>query len=155
MLKKRLLFVVSVLLPGCFSDVAVLEPRAEGIKVVRETDRPLHCDVLGKISGMSRSSDDKEGKTGAENALRNHAADLKGNFALIEAERAGQVGTSSQKDFFVGGKALFCKTEEMEDADEKAEAAARDQKEKAAEEQKAKEDEAKKQAAKDKKKGKK
>jgi hypothetical protein len=129
MLKKRALFIASIVLTGCFANVVTLEPRARGIQVVRETDKPLHCEVLGKITGQSRSGDEKEARQGAENDFRNQAAELKANFAFIETERSGPVGTSSQYDAFIGGKALRCQTEEMEEAEEKA-AAARDQKEK-------------------------
>jgi hypothetical protein len=151
---KKALFVVSVVLPGCLNNVAVLEPQAESIKVVHDSDKPLRCDVLGKISGSSRSDNEKEARTGAENDFRNHAAELKANFAFIEAERSGPVGTSSQHDVFIGGKALRCQTEEMEEAEEKTAAAAREQKEKEAAELEQKEKEEK-QAAKDKKSGKK
>jgi hypothetical protein len=158
MLKKLASLIVlsalSALAPACFSNVVALEPNASKVKVVHETDKPLHCEVLGKINGMSRSADEKEGHTGAENDFRNHAAELKANYAYVEAERSGLVGTSSQKDYFVGGKALMCQTEEMEEAQDKQAAAARDAKDKADEEQKQKEAEEK-QAAKDKKKGKK
>jgi hypothetical protein len=152
MSKKLASFVVvSALLPGCFSNVVALEPKASKVTIVHETDKPLHCEVLGKISGMSRSADEKEGRTGAENDFRNHAAELKANFAYAEAERAGQVGSSSQKDYFIGGKALMCQTEAMEEAQDKQDAAARDAKDKADEEQKQKEADEKK-AEKDKKK---
>ena len=155
MLKKLASFVVlSALMPACFSNVVALEPKASKVTVVHETDKPLHCEVLGKIQGMSRSADEKEGHTGAENDFRNHAAELKANFAYVEAERAGLVGTSSQKDYFIGGKALMCQTEEMEEAQEKEDAAARDAKQKADDDQKQKEADEK-QAAKDKKKAKK
>ncbi len=130
MLNKRGLLVGLLVLPGCLANVVALEPKAEGIKVVRETDKPLRCDVLGKINGTSRSGNQKEARTGAENDFRNHAAELKANFAFIEAERSGPVGTSGQHDVFIGGKALRCQTEAMEEAEEKAAAAVRDQKEK-------------------------
>lgn len=139
----RALPLLPFLLSGCLSDVVALKPNAADVKVVRETDKPLRCEVLGKINGMSRSSDEKEGRTGAENDFRNHAAELKANFALIEADRSGPVGTSSQKDYFLGGKALHCQTEEMEEAQEKQEAAAREAKEKAEAEQKQKEEDEK------------
>jgi hypothetical protein len=148
MLKSRAGFVVLVMLPGCFDNVVALEPKAESIKVVRETDKPLRCDVLGKISGSSRSTKKEEARTGAENDFRNQAAKFKANFAFIEAERSGPVGTSSQHDVFIGGKALRCQTEEMEEADEKAAAAEREQKEKEEAEQQAKDDEAKAEAKK-------
>jgi hypothetical protein len=153
MLKKALV-VVSVVLPGCFANVAVLEPKAAGIKVVHESDKPLRCQVLGKISGTSRSDDEKEARQGAENDFRNHAAELKANFAFIEAERSGPVGTSSQHDVFIGGKALRCETEETEEAEEKQAKSEREQKEKADAEREQKEAEEK-QAAKAKKSGKK
>jgi len=143
---KKALFVTSVVLSGCFANVVALEPKAESVKVVHDSDKPLHCDVLGKINGTSRSGDEKEARAGAENDFRNHAAELKANFALIEAERSGPVGTSSQHDVFIGGKALHCQTEEMEEAEEKA-AAEREQKEAAAqqaEEQAAKDEKSKK-----------
>lgn len=155
MLKKRALFIVSIALPGCFANVVPLEPKAESIKVVHDSDKPLRCDVLGKITGQSRSDDEKEARKGAENDFRNHAAELKANFAFIEAERSGPVGTSSQHDVFIGGKALRCQTEEMEEADDKAAAAAREQKEKEDAEREQKEADEKKTAAKDKKSGKK
>lgn len=151
---KKALFGVLVLLPGCFANVVALEPKAEGVKVVHESDKPLRCEVLGKISGTSRSDDVKEARRGAENDFRNHAAELKANFAFIEAERGGPVGTSSQHDVFIGGKALRCQTEEMEEAEEKLAQSAREQKEKEAAEQEQKAAEEK-QAAKDKKQGKK
>lgn len=142
----RLLLIASFLACGCLPEVVALKPAASSVTIVHETDKPLRCEVLGKINGMSRSSDDKEGRTGAENDFRNHAAELKANFALVEADRNSQVGTGNQRDYFLGGKALQCQTEEMEEAQEKQEAAARDAKEKAAEEQKQKEADEKAQA---------
>ena len=112
MLKKRALLVVSIVLPGCFANVATLEPRAEGIQVVHESDKPLRCDVLGKITGRSRSDNEQEARKGAENDFRNQAAELQANYA------------------FIGGKALRCQTEAMEEAEDKAAAAKREQKEK-------------------------
>jgi hypothetical protein len=153
MLKKRALWVVSIVLPACFANVVALEPKAQGVKVVHERDKPLHCEVLGKITGQSRSGDEKEARQGAENDFRNQAAELKANFALIEAERSGPVGTSSQHDVFIGGKALHCRTEEMEEAEDKAAAAARDQKEKADAEKEQKENDDKNAHAEDKKSG--
>ncbi len=155
MLKNSRLLVVSVLLPGCLSNVVALEPKAEAVKIVHESDKPLRCDVKGKISGTSRSSDKKQAETGAQNDFRNHAAELKANFAFVEAQRSGPVGTSDQQDVFIGGKALLCETEAMEEAHDKADAAAREQKDKEEAEQKQKEDEEKKAQAKDKKKAKK
>jgi hypothetical protein len=146
MSKNPALLLVPFLFCACLPEVVSLKPNAANVKVVHETDKPLRCEVLGKINGQSRSADEKEGHTGAENDFRNHAAELKANFALIEADRAGAVGTSSQKDYFIGGKALQCQTEEMEEAQEKQEAADRDARQKAADEQKQKEEEEKKAA---------
>jgi hypothetical protein len=129
MLKKRALFVVSALLPACLGSVVTLSPKAESVTLVHESDRPLHCKFLGKINGSSRSSDEKEARQGAENDLRNHAADLKANFAFAEVERTGRVGTSSEQDAFASGSALLCQTEAMEDAQEKADEKAQAQKE--------------------------
>ncbi len=155
MLKKSSLLVVSLLLPGCLSNVVALEPKAKAVQIVHESDKPLRCDVKGKISGTSRSSDKKEAETGAQNDFRNHAAELKANYAFVEAQRSGPVGTSDQQDVFIGGKALLCQTEAMEEARDKADAAAREQKEKDDAEQKQKEDDEKKAQANDKKKAKK
>lgn len=136
--RHALWVVIALGTSGCLSDVVALEPKAGGVKVVHETDKPLHCDVLGKINGRSRSSDENEGRTGAENDFRNHAADLKANFALVESERSAPVGTGSQREHNLQGKALGCRTDEMEAEQEKAEAAAREAKEKEAAEQDAK-----------------
>jgi hypothetical protein len=155
MLKKSRLLIVSLVLPGCFSNVVALEPKAQSVTLVHESDKPLHCEVKGKISGTSRSANKQEAETGAANDFRNHAAELKANFAFIEAERSGPVGTSSQQDVFIGGKALLCETEAMEEAQDKADAAAREQKEKTDAEQEQKADDQKKAEAKDKKKSKK
>ena len=55
MTKKLALCLLTALLPGCLSNVVTLKPEAKSIAIVHETDKPLRCDVLGKISGMSRS----------------------------------------------------------------------------------------------------
>jgi len=154
-LHRRAWLTVPLLVTACFSNVVVLSPKAEGVKIVRESDKPLRCEVRGKISGTSRSADEKEAKSGAENDIRNQAAEPDANFALVEAERHGPVGTSSQLDYFLGGKALFCQTEEMEATADKAEAEARDKREQEESAQKEKEAEEKAAAAKDKKAGKK
>lgn len=129
--ENRALFCASLLLVGCLSNVVALKPEAKSVTIVHETDKPIRCKLLGKISGTSRDTDDKAAQTGAENDFRNQAADEGGNFALIEAERHGPVGTSSQKDYFVGGRALLCETEETEEAAAKAEAAEKEEKAKA------------------------
>jgi len=127
--KTRALLIISIVLPGCFGSTVALEPRAKGVALVHESDRPLHCKVLGKISGTSTSSDAKLARSGAENDLRNQAAEQQGNFALVEAERDAAVGTTSDRNYFISGKALACETEAMEEAKEKAEAKAQHDKE--------------------------
>jgi Domain of unknown function (DUF4156) len=143
MSKTCALFVLAATLTACLSSVATLEPRAQNVKLVHETDRPLRCEVLGKINGVSESSDEKEARTGAENDFRNSAAALKANFAFVETERSSQLGTGSQRRVFLEGKALGCQTEEMEAEEEKAQAAQREEKEKAEAEAQAKEEEEK------------
>ncbi|HKY39678.1 MAG TPA: DUF4156 domain-containing protein [Polyangiaceae bacterium] len=160
MTKKLALCVMTALLPGCLSNVVTLKPEAKNVTIVSETTKPIRCEVLGRISGMSRSNDGKEAQTGAENDFRNQASEFEGaNYALVETERNNRVGTSDQRDVFLGGKAMRCMTDEMEEAEAKKEAEAQEQKEKAEAEAKAKE-EAKKEeektaAAEEKKKGKK
>jgi len=131
MLDKRVFFLVSAVLSGCFSNNVVLEPKAQSVTLVHDADRPLHCKFLAKINGTSRSSDEQSARTGAENDVRNQAAELNGNFAEVVAERTSQVGTSSQRDAFIEGKALLCQTEAMDEANEKAEAKAKEDKAKA------------------------
>jgi hypothetical protein len=137
--KNRALCAIAICLPACFGTVVPLAPQAKSVTIVRETDKPVRCEILGKISGRSRSSHVEEAKTGARNDFRNQAAELKGNFALVEAERGGQVGTGAEYDAYVGGKALLCQTEEMEEQQEKEAAAAREAKEKEQAEQAEKE----------------
>ncbi|HEY4103330.1 MAG TPA: hypothetical protein VGM44_05535 [Polyangiaceae bacterium] len=84
---------------------------------------------MDKISGTAHGSDEKAARESAENDFRNQAAKLNANFALVEAERGGRLGDGSDREFFVGGKALFCQTDEMAEADEKAAAAAKEKKE--------------------------
>jgi hypothetical protein len=111
-------FLIALGLSGC-SSVATLEPGAKSVTVVRETDRPGQCRVLGKIHGSSHAGDLKTAREGAENDLRNRAAKLKANFAMIESERTGRRGTSKSMQVVLGGKALACQTLEMDEADEK------------------------------------
>jgi fused signal recognition particle receptor len=122
----RFPLALSFLCYGClFSNVVELDPAAKSVRVIREGDRPFDCDYLGKIHGTSRAATDKEALKGAENDLRNRAAELKANFALIETQRTGRAGTSSSRDAFLGGKALYCRTPEMQEAEEKRQEQAR------------------------------
>jgi hypothetical protein len=119
MLKKVSLLGLSVVCVACiFDSVVKLDPEANKVEIVRDTTRPVDCDFKGKISGSSRADDAKKARKGAENDFRNHAAELKANFAMIEAEREGHVGTTSKMESFIGGKALYCRTLEMQQADE-------------------------------------
>ena len=142
-------------LPACLGGTVALAPEAKSVTLVREGDRPLHCKSLGKITGSSSSSDEKQAKTGAENDFRNHAAELKANYAVVESENGGPVGTSTERNSFLGGQALLCQTEAMEDADEKAAADAQEKKEKADADHEQQEQEEKKEQAAAKKKPKK
>lgn len=127
-INRASLIVLSSLLAAC--GTTALSPEAKSVTVVRASDRPLHCKVLGPITGSSRGSDEKQAKAGAENDFRNQAAELKANFAVIETENGGPAGTTSDRKAFLGGKALHCQTEAMEEAEEKAAAAAQEKKEK-------------------------
>jgi hypothetical protein len=151
---EKALFVTSAVLTGCLSNIVALTPEAKNVQIVHETDKPIRCDVLGKISGTSRSTDAKEAQTGAENDFRNQAAAFEeANFALVETERNNRVGTSDQRDVFLGGKALRCMTEEIEEEQAKAEAEAKEQKEKEEAEAKAKAEEEEQAKAEEEKKG--
>ncbi|HWA77887.1 MAG TPA: DUF4156 domain-containing protein [Polyangiaceae bacterium] len=138
---KALLLGLVVVCQACiFDSVVKLDPEASKVEIVRDTSRPLDCDYKGKISGSSRSDDEKKARTGAENDFRNHAAELKANFALIENERTGHVGTTSKKEAFIGGKALYCRTLEMQQAEEaRQEKAAQEKEEREIKEQAEKE----------------
>ena len=129
-MKSAPFLVLTLLLPGCLDGTVALSPQAKSVTLVRESDRPLHCKALGKITGSSKSTDEKLAKAGAENDFRNQAAELKANFAVVELENGGPVGTSGERKSFLGGEALLCKTEAMEDAEEKKAAEAQENKEK-------------------------
>jgi hypothetical protein len=155
-MRKNALFLALplTLFPGCvFDSVTKLEPEAEHITLVNEVDRPTNCKVLGKIQGSSRSSETKQARKGAENEFRNQALKLKANYALIENDRGGHVGTTTQQEVVLNGKALYCKTLEMETKEEEAKEKARvekEEKERKAQEEKerkAEEDKAKKEQA--------
>jgi hypothetical protein len=129
---------LALLLSGCFNSAPVLTPEAKKVELVNETSSPINCKQLEKITGKARGSDEKTAREGAENDFRNHAAELKANYALIEVERANNVGTTTTKEVFIGGRALFCKTLEMEADEEKKHEQAL--KEKEEQEQKAQEE---------------
>jgi hypothetical protein len=148
MRKEVLGFALPLLISGCvFDSVTKLEPEAKNITLVNEVDRPTNCKVLGKIQGSSRSSDVKKARKGAENEFRNQALEMNANYAMIENDRGGHVGTTSQQEVVLSGKALKCKTLEMEVKEEEAKEKARLEKEEkdrlAQEEKERKEQEAK------------
>jgi len=119
MLERVPLFALLIGSQGCiFDSVVQLDPAAKHVTVVRETTRPVECKPLGKITGTSRSGEEKLARAGAENEFRNEAAKLKANYALVEVLRSKAVGTTSKREVFIGGRALYCRTLEMDEADE-------------------------------------
>jgi hypothetical protein len=157
MLKSAFLAGAVLSLQACvFDSVGQLSPEAKSVTVVHETSRPIDCKVLGKINGSSHASKEKQAREGAENDFRNQAAKMKANYALIEQERSGPLGTTDQIDVFIGGKALFCRTPEMEAEEEKKHEQAlkdkeeREQKEAEEKERKAQEEKEKSEAEKEK-----
>lgn len=96
---------------GCVQENMVeVKPQAAAIKVVKEDDKPLRCDVLGDVHGTSRSDDKDKARQGAENDIKNEAFAFKGaNYVLVEIDRNKHVGTTQVNEAFLGGKALKCK----------------------------------------------
>ncbi|MFZ5893190.1 MAG: DUF4156 domain-containing protein [Myxococcota bacterium] len=120
MTKAASFSLLALLSAGCvFNSVTKLDPKASHVELVREHDKPTDCKFLAKITGTSHADNEKEARKGAENDLRNQTAKLKGNFALIENQRGGPVGTTSQREVVINGKALFCKTLEMQQEEDK------------------------------------
>lgn len=123
MLTRFAVFLIPLVAVGCvLRDVPVLEPEGKKIKLVREGDKPIDCDAVADVSGTSRAQDEKEALKGAENDIRNKAAQYEANFVVVEVERTKQAGTGPYKEVFLGGKAMSCVTPEMEAAQEKTEA---------------------------------
>lgn len=120
MLKKASLLASAFALQACIMEsVPTLSPEAKNVTLVNETSRPIDCKVLGKINGSAHTDGEKQAHQGAEAEFRNQAAKMKANYALIEQERSGPYGTTTQTDVFISGKALFCRTQEMEAEEEK------------------------------------
>lgn len=141
MLTRSAVFLIPLVMVGCvLRDVPVLEPEGKKIKLVREGDKPIDCDVVASVSGTSRAQDEKEALKGAENDIRNKASEYEANFVVVEVERAKQAGTGPYKEVFLSGKALNCVTPEMEAAQEKAEAERKEKEEQEAAEQARKEE---------------
>ena len=127
MIQRLALVLVPTLLGGCvLSNVVALEPEGKRIKLVHEADKPIDCEPVASISGLSKSEDVKEARKGAENDMRNKAGEYDANFAVVETQRTRRAGTSPYHEVFLGGKAMKCVTFEMEAkreqkaADEKA-----------------------------------
>lgn len=126
MIQRLALVLVSMMVSGCvLSNVVALEPEGKKIKLVRESDKPVNCEPVASISGTSRAEDEKEAKKGAENDMRNKAAQYDANFAVVERERTRKAGTGPYQEVFLGGKAMKCVTFEMEAKREAAEEAER------------------------------
>ncbi|HEY6722616.1 MAG TPA: DUF4156 domain-containing protein [Polyangiaceae bacterium] len=133
MLTRFAVFLIPLVAVGCvLRDVPVLEPEGKKIKLVREADKPVDCDAVADVSGTSRAQDEKEARKGAENDIRNKAAQYEANFVVVEVERTKQAGTGPYKEVFLGGKAMSCVTPEMEAAQEKADAERKEKEEQAA-----------------------
>src|SRR5512145_1877938 len=137
MTKALPLTLFALALQGCLiNSVTKLNPEGSKVQLVPETEKPSECKFLGKINGTSHADEEKLAKQGAENELRNKAAALKGNFAVVENVRGGRVGTTSQREVVVNGKAYFCNTLEMQQAEEeKQERAMQEKDEREAKEQ--------------------
>ena len=119
--------VVSFILSGCvLQNVPALEPEGKKIKLVREADKPLDCEVVADVSGTARADSEKEALKGAENDIRNKAAEYEANFAVVEIERSRNAGTGPYKEVFLGGKALNCVTFEMQAKREQEQAEAKE-----------------------------
>lgn len=96
-------------LVGCVTENLVeARPEASKVTVVKDVDKPLHCRNLGDVNGRSRSQDTAKARAGAQNDFKNRAAALKANYALIEDENGGHVGTSAYTEVLIRGKALLC-----------------------------------------------
>jgi len=119
MSKALPLTLLAFALQGCLmNSVTKLDPAASKVELVPETEKPGECKFLGKVSGNSHADDEKVAKKGAENEMRNKTAALKGNYAVVETVRGGRVGTTSQREVVVNGKAYFCKTLDAQLAEE-------------------------------------
>ena len=115
MIQRLALVLVSTFMTSCvLSNVVALEPEGKRIKLVRAADKPIDCEPVASISGLSKAEDVKDARKGAENDMRNKAGEYDANFAVVETERTRQAGTSPYQEVFLGGKAMKCVTFEME-----------------------------------------
>lgn len=148
MLSRFVLVLIALTATSCMlRDVVALKPEAKGIKLVREADKPVNCEPVADISGTSRAQDEKEARKGAENDMRNKAAQYDANFAVVEIERSKAAGTGPYKEVFLSGKAMKCVTFEMEEQQAKAEAERKEREEREAAEKERQEELEKEKAA--------
>ena len=112
MQKALVIALLGSALGACVTNnVVELKPQAAGVKIIHEEEKPFRCKDLGLVQGRSRSTKKEEAQRGAEADLKNNAAALKANYVVLDADRGGQVGSSSHVDHFMSGKALKCEAE--------------------------------------------
>jgi hypothetical protein len=101
-------------LSACAYSEKVVKTQADAmnVKVVRQDDKPFHCQVLGEIKGMGRAEDKDKARGSAESDLKNQTAGLKGNYAVIDNDRSNPVGASGYTETVLIGKALKCEEED-------------------------------------------
>ncbi len=115
MARTIVLLALSCALAGCVTEsIVAAKPGASKVTMVTEVDKPFRCKTLADIHGTSRSSDEAKAKAGAQNDFKNRAAAVRANYALVEAENSGNVGTSTIREVFIRGKALRCQEPEKE-----------------------------------------
>jgi hypothetical protein len=109
------LLALSCALGGCVTESIVqARPAASKVTIVNEVDKPFRCKTLADIHGTSRSTDEAKAKVGAQNDFKNQAAKFRANYAMVEAENSGNIGSSTMKEVFIRGKALRCEEPEKD-----------------------------------------
>ena len=91
-----------------------LRPEAASVQVVSESDKPLHCQTLGTITGKASADTEQAARDAAVIAFRNEAGKRNANYALITQENGGKVGTTGSSQVALVGKALKCTDSEAE-----------------------------------------
>jgi len=113
MARTIVLLALSCALAGCVTEsIVAAKPGASKVTIVTDVDKPFRCKTLADIHGTSRSNDEAKAKAGAQNDFKNNAAAFRANYALVEADNSGNVGTSTIKEVFIRGKALRCQEPE-------------------------------------------
>lgn len=104
------LVMIMVVFGGCASAV-LLNPNAKSVKISKEA-APQGYEEVGEIFGKSNADDQIEAMEGAQNDLRNKAADLRGNYVVLETNNSKSVmGTWKQGiEILLGGQAYCCST---------------------------------------------